>query len=520
MKLSMDIIAECLRPDAVFRSLQPKTDRTLVKAEFHVPGARVFDPRTLYMARAENAEEIAEMPRDCSAVILNCPQSLKKSAFKHLSVLGLGGDGDVMESANKVLGVFDKFRELNKSLNKMIQEGAPLTDVIDLATDIVGVPLCMIDTFHNVLALSTKLEPKGDKFWDVMREGFGYGHNARVQESEPKLSAMVEGQPVEMLSNIGGNIIRVTLLFKSGQPIAALGMHKMVDAKKPFEKHQIHLYEYVIEKLLERLQLFNDVKVGRGLIFERFLGDILDGKAHYVEHVHRLFQEIGQGKAINYYLGVISFIESKHKTDLYLTVLNYVEVAVPNSRCVIKDNEILMVWPVAKGEIPEARAVERLTAILKRYNCMCISSTAFSSLAMLPKVNEQLHDIIEFLDPALGGPIHRYHNYAKFHAIKLLSKVTSLEAVVHPAIEILRRHDAAKKLDYLGTLKVYLRSNCRAQAAAKQLNMHRNSLVNRINQIETILGCSFGSNWKLRSQLIFAFDCVEYIEKHIKSLLD
>ncbi|MDR2367360.1 MAG: helix-turn-helix domain-containing protein [Deltaproteobacteria bacterium] len=516
LKLSMDIIAECLRPETIRRHLQPDTGRTLSKAEFHVPGMSDFDPGVLYMVDGANVAGLHDMPRDTSVVILNCPQNLKRNSFSHLNLIGLGGDRPPMEAANGVLRVFSYFLEVNKDFTTMIQRGDPLSEVIDRATDIVGVPLCMIDTFHNVLALSTKLEPKGDKFWDVMKEGFGYGHIDKVQESEPKLSEMIEGQPVEMLSNIGGNMIRVTLMFKNRQPIAALGMHKMEDAKKHFEKHQVHLYEYVIEKLLERLQLFSDVKVGRGLVFERFLTDILDGKPMNFAHVHQLFQEIGMGKVIQFQLGVITFVENKHKTDLFLTVLNYVEVAIPNSRCLIKDNEIIILWPRAKGEVTDPRIDERLITILTRHNCTCVWSSTFSSLTLLQKVNFQLHDIFEFIDTAgAGGTIHHYHNYAKMHAVKLLSKVTTLETAVHPAIQILKRHDAEKKLNYLGTLKVYLRNNCRTSVAAKILNMHRNSLVNRINQIETLLGCSF-NNWKLRSQLIFSFDCEEYIERYLR----
>ena len=63
-----------------------------------------------------------------------------------------------------------------------------------------------------------------------------------------------------------------------------------------------------------------------------------------------------------------------------------------------------------------------------------------------------------------------------------------LQSLIHPAVHILMRHDAVHKSHLLGALRAYLDWGGNCNAAAKSLQLHRNTLVSRLEHIQTLTG--------------------------------
>ena len=61
--------------------------------------------------------------------------------------------------------------------------------------------------------------------------------------------------------------------------------------------------------------------------------------------------------------------------------------------------------------------------------------------------------------------------------------------LLHPALNAIEQYDQKNQTDLLNTLKVYLENDCNAQKCGRLLFLHRNSLVYRINRIQSIAGC-------------------------------
>ncbi len=66
--------------------------------------------------------------------------------------------------------------------------------------------------------------------------------------------------------------------------------------------------------------------------------------------------------------------------------------------------------------------------------------------------------------------------------------VRLLQSLIHPAVHILMRHDAVHKSHLLGALRAYLDWGGNCNAAAKSLQLHRNTLVSRLEHIQTLTG--------------------------------
>ena len=80
-----------------------------------------------------------------------------------------------------------------------------------------------------------------------------------------------------------------------------------------------------------------------------------------------------------------------------------------------------------------------------------------------------------------------------------------VETMLHPMIRKLIAYDREYHTDYLETFKIYLNNRCNVTETAKQLHMHRNTLLHRVKRIEELLDSSF-DDWQLRRMLLLSFD--------------
>lgn len=158
---------------------------------------------------------------------------------------------------------------------------------------------------------------------------------------------------------------------------------------------------------------------------------------------------------------------------------------------------------------------KKFAAFLNTHGCYGVFSGVFDGLEELPIVIFQVSEILELLkdEIAKGKSIFHYSEYVELHAIKNLAGLAPVSTLCHPVLQKIKSYDAKNDTDYLDTLKVYIRSGCNFAEAAKQLHMHKNSVMYRIKRIEEILGKNINEA-ELVEKIAFSLTCLEYVEKH------
>lgn len=92
------------------------------------------------------------------------------------------------------------------------------------------------------------------------------------------------------------------------------------------------------------------------------------------------------------------------------------------------------------------------------------------------------------LDTFLGV----YSEYVPLHMFLDIAMLTSAnEIYLHPVLPKIERYDKENKTDFFNTLKIYSLSMHNKDSAAKQLNIHRNTLLYRLNRIQDIFCVSY-----------------------------
>ena len=511
MKLSIHIIEACLRKHIVAKNILPDSIMSLSGFEFYDADLCSFQKDILYICSATELPASYEVPEGTSFICCEKPDMLEMEAYQHINLLLIEGTS-IKKLFNLILSVFKSYRDKEKKFDHLISCQAPLQKIIDFATMIVEMPLCMLDVNHNVLAISSAMDSPDDPLWDAMKNGYGYAHYDIVSQSEPKLQdlAQMPSASVERISNISGHYIKVTTLFRGNRAVAFLGIHRTGEVHKPFEEHTKQLYFYVISKLIKRLSLFSDVKLGRGKLFEQFLLDIIDGKIQSKEEMDGYFQKLELKRHQKYQLGLISFEESMVRTDYHFAMMDYLEIILPESKCVMMDSYIVAIFPLTEGHFLSDSLQAKLSGFLKTHECFCVLSPEFQSLEKLPQIVSQVKAILPFINHKNNEQnMYYYYEYQQLHCMKMISKNISLDTLTHPMIKKLIDYDQKYNTDYLETFKVYLRNNCNISETSKILHMHRNTLLYRIKRIEELLGSTF-EDWELRKHLFFSIDCLEF----------
>jgi hypothetical protein len=510
MKLSINIIKIHLKNYIVMENILPDSKLSLSCYELYDVDICSFQKTCLYVCSSEELVAADQIPEGVSFICCGKPKMFVAETYRHINLLMIEGVS-FKKLFNTVLSVFKKYQSLEKCFDHLISRNIPLQQIIDFATTIVETPLCMIDLNHNVLAISSVMDSPEDSLWDAMKDGYGYTHYDIVSKSEPKLTDLVQypSASVERISNISGHYIKVITLFKGNRAVAFLGMHRVGDTDKPFEEHTKQLFDYIVIKLTKRLKLFSDVKFGRGKLFEQFLLDVIRGKIQSKEEIKRYVQNLGLQRYKKCQLGLISFNESVIRTDYHIAMMDYLEIIIHESKCIMMDSYIVIIFPLNEEDyLPDALQT-RLSNFLKTHKCFCILSPEFEELKKLSKIVSQVKTVLPLINKNNERNIYYYYEYAQLHCMKVLSENISLDTLRHPMIKKLINYDLKHNADYLETFKAYLRNNCNISNTSKILHMHRNSLLYRINRIEELLGSTF-DNWELRRQLLFSIDYLEY----------
>ncbi|MCD8156317.1 MAG: helix-turn-helix domain-containing protein, partial [Clostridiales bacterium] len=107
--------------------------------------------------------------------------------------------------------------------------------------------------------------------------------------------------------------------------------------------------------------------------------------------------------------------------------------------------------------------------------------------------------------------VYQFSRLLPYRLLGSLPSFTSLEDCIAPCVKVLIDYDRENKSDFINTLRVYVKNVCHATNTAKELNMHRNTLVYRIKKIEEITGIDF-SNGDALLNIMLSFKALDLIE--------
>lgn len=185
---------------------------------------------------------------------------------------------------------------------------------------------------------------------------------------------------------------------------------------------------------------------------------------------------------------VIAFTRVLEKSNeiVYLyQVFNHVNKQ-KNIFPILDDNHLFILFTKIKGENTKekiASQIEEILEITKVSDLQFGISEVFQDIHEVPKYKKQAIQAYSFIEKE---SLHFFHDILIEDMYKQVKDHDQYNLYLHPAIQKIIDYDKAHNCDYLSTLEVFLKQFCSSADTCHILNIHRNSLLYRLDKIQEI----------------------------------
>ena len=513
MKLSMDMIADALGEWVLMKKLCGMGKRIYSYAKFCIgEGAQTLKEHVLVCTKEQFWNLIDNSLERLDLICIGIPKEREEKDIHSLKLMDIifVKEMDPWELINRMGEIFARYQNLDQEFQKMIYHGAPEQQIIDYATEIVRAPLCLMDMNHNAIATSSNIEHREDALWDVLKNGYGYKYMDIIRKSEPKLRVLADKKmSAEGLSNISGQYIKVSILYRKNRAIGALGMHKVGERTNKFEKYTLDLYEYIYEMLTEYFRNYQGNDFGKKTGVGKFVQDVIERRTTDEREIDACLEKLKlkSSNADGYQMAILYNTEKTWGGLWCNEVLSYLDIVLRHAEFIEYKGCMIMLMNKKHISYLGWDFRETLSGILKKYRVRCIISNPFDSFLEMPYIYEIIQSIRTLSEKA-EGPVIFAADYMLEYMINLMVKDGYKSSYLHPVCKKLLKNDKKYGTEYLETLKVYLATQCDVQDSADLLHIHRNSFCYRLRKIEELLGMELKDN-KVLEELMFAFKCLQ-----------
>ncbi len=284
------------------------------------------------------------------------------------------------------------------------------------------------------------------------------------------------------------------------------------------------LFDYVkllVSLIREHSLMHNREEFESNAEFSSLIGDLIERRISSEKELQsRLFRL--PFLPPNFYTCIVVTFEPGQKslpTGLILHALS--EIFPPCQTAVYQGDLILLVKTEEDSwDIPFDG--ERLQKLLERYHAYASIGNKSAFVSSIRPIYLQTKEVISLGRALSGDPGQRlfyYDDYTAYHLIDLCGRFgydfheNNLIYLCTPKYTVLKRHDIEEHDNLCEILETYIRNNCNTTKTAKDMYLHRNTVINKIDRIEEIIGRSL-DDWNLQMILMLSSMIVRYAENY------
>lgn len=173
----------------------------------------------------------------------------------------------------------------------------------------------------------------------------------------------------------------------------------------------------------------------------------------------------------------------------------------PDCSTLVRDDRLFLFVNTSRcGCIPDESAFKKLTI----YDlCYIGQSNLHSGISDLSPLADQAKEAL-LIARQTGKTFMSAQDISTLAVLERFHSDSSLQALVHPAVRLLNEIDMEGRAGFacLSTLEAYLTCGANNSAAARKLQLHRNSFINRIDRIKEMTGLTLDDPKELEALLL------------------
>lgn len=461
-----------------------------------------FEENVLYICVADDISEAAMESiryRSLNFIIFakgDCNLDYLESSNYILVNADLSG---IFAYINELSDVFKLYRDWELKLLKLISSGGTYQEAIEIGNEMLPTPMAIMDINHQVMAISKECESE-DTLLFSLSNGYGYQFLNIINRSNPTLDEVDKDGVCEVINSISGKRLRVYKIRNDARSPYFIGFHKADD--KPFHPADVSLFDFFV-LYLEKLVRIHEKNQNCNNDVSLLLTNLITNSNVTKEFLEESIAYLNISAANSWKLLCIKFTSNlQFRTTYHYKLIKEFQQVIPDSYCALIHSDLAI---LVKSSLNLDDYLNKLQYLLVTNDALCACSSTYVNLSQTSQVWKQLQFMLKRRPIGSESNVLFYSDYYYDQCLETLNEELPKKTLYHTALYKIEQFDTANHTNYLATLICYLQNNCSMNATATILDIHRNSLLYRIQKVEEILGFEIASSDQRLAMLLSSY---------------
>lgn len=380
-----------------------------------------------------------------------------------------------------------------------------LQNLVEVASEVFENPIIINDTAYKILVRTQEAVFQDSTLEEEKELGYIHETNMASLKQHMIFEKANQSNEIVLAKRPGTN---ETWMFHSVKihdiTVADIAI---VDNSRPFREADYELLYRFSELVAIEMEKNDFFESNKGVMFNYFLADLLSGKVKSPKAVEQRSRYLNW-RLFDWFQAVVVVDHREALSGNKVQQIGaLIRQIVPDCRWTFFDKNLIVLVSRPDYNVFRQKELESLGDYFRDNGLSAGFSNPFSDIMDALRFYQQALRAVETgVFVSRGRGVFHYSDMMIFYAAKNLSKHDNLEEFCPAVVTTLQDYDAKHGTPLLETLENYLLYVGNPVAAAKALNIHRNTLLYRVNKIKELAQVDLDNgDERLKIQLYLKF---------------
>lgn len=444
-----------------------------------------FSSDILYMGKVSNLPKNISLVVNTNLILLlddKLPDLLIQSNTANMIIIkNIDDFANICNEIKKIFYIQMKINNYAYGLLNLCQSNCTLDVIMNYAYFAIGNPIMLVDSSLFLISHVGLNSVSDNSIISLILKDKCMPEEYLTEVIEKEMDTLTEKNDIIVQeSHLSNSKIYASRIVKHNQLI---GYIKVLETNKPVteleKKYMIILCKFLSISIYKFLS--DDFSLNP--VMNSFLQGLLQNKITDKGKIEARAKALNLNlQGVKYVITVKPSFVLKSTDSLY--VLKRKFATLFNTDSIIVYNDSIVILYITKILGPMDRYMEGFTRILESSQCKAYISLPFEELDEFDRHYKQTQHCIPIAKKLnTDKTIVKYEDLILQHMFLHFNKIFNIEDLINPSTKTLMKIDKEKNSELLNSLFCLLKHNCNYVSAAKELNIHYNTLKYRINRI-------------------------------------
>ena len=384
-----------------------------------------------------------------------------------------------------------------------LYDNSQIQEMVDDFSKAFNNPIFVFDAGHTIIAGNWEMAEANEitKRLAENRRVTDFEYDVIYGKAVDHTKLLESTKPIEILHPEFGHKQLVCPI----DPNRNMGVISIAELNRPFEQQDYALLEMFRDGVLQKMRIDEFTKNNRGFPYEYFIRDLLDRKLTPSRQFDWQFDYVSREFSEHMFCMVIETARS-HGLVNSAFVREEIERLAAGTRTLMYKGEIIAIFCQKNSQAFPKDLFCSLQTYCEDRKLFAGLSNHFSSLQDIYDYYKQALRALEIGTSNHSVPgLYRYENNSLLHLENVFLQNENQEVYCHPKLKQLLEYDKENHTEFAETLYVYLKHERSNTLAAKELFIHKNTLVYRLQKIGEIVDIHY-DDYQERMYLILSYE--------------